>query len=987
MSEDIPVPEAINTLVQRFELYLPAYLRGQYKEIQLRREYIDPFFKSLGWDVDNNKGYSEAYKEVVHEDPIRIQGSTLSIDYSFRIGGARKFIVEAKKPSVNIYEDDDGALQIRRYAWNAKLPLSILTDFEEFAVYDCTKRPLAGDKASDSRIAYFTYKDYPQKWTWIVSIFSQESILHGSFDRFAESTKGKHGTATVDEAFLTDIEDWRDQLAKNLALRNPSLNVDELNIAVQKTIDRIIFLRICEDRGIEPYGCLQKLLEGSDVHRRLLSLFQRADDRYNSGLFHFHEEAGWDEMPDGLTPSLLIDDGVLKDIIKRLYYPVSPYEFSVISPVILGQVYEQFLGKVIRLTEGHRAKVEYKPEVKKAHGVYYTPQYIVDYIIQQTVGELIKGKTPFEVSSLHLLDPACGSGTFLLGAYQYLLSWHLDWYIQNLVPLVIDKGATAPEVIKILPPLTHDEGGRSKNVIPTLPIYKSANGSTSRVRSDWRLTTAERKRILINNIYGVDIDLQAVEVTKLSLLLKVLEEENEENVSKQVKLFAERALPSLHKNIKCGNSLVGTDLYSDVQLTIDDPGLPKRVNAFDWDQEFQKILRRGGFDAVIGNPPYVFGGNYGIEKDLKKYFKEHFTAGSGKINLFTLFIEKSTNILRNGGLLSFIIPNTLLRVTSYETIREFILEKTAIKKIVDLGVDVFPGTTTSSIVIVLAKDTNVLKNIVEIHIGIDGPAKFAIQSDFLSNIGYVLNIKTTSQGNTLLNKLNKEAVRLGGLCKEMIFGVVISKNRDEVVSNKPLNGYKPFLEGKDISRYSIHRVDKYILYKPELLHRPRTAAIFEAREKILIQRITGGIRPLNATYDNQQYYDKESINNIILRDDVTYNPKYILGLINSQLMNWFYRNKFTNESTLTVNLSKEYLSELPIQTIDFSDPVNRVQHDTMVTLVDRMLTLHKQQMEAKTDHEKTLIDRQIEAADRQIDGLVYELYSLTDEEIAIVEER
>jgi len=208
------VPEAILKLVEKYEFHQAAYKRGQFNETQLRREFIDPFFKTLGWDVDNTQGNSELYKEVIHEDPIRIRGSTEFIDYAFRIGGSRKFIVEAKKPAVNIKDDAGPALQIRRYAWNARLPLSILTDFEEFAVYDCTKKPMPGDSAATARIAYFTFKEYPEKWSWIESIFSQKSILRGSFDKFVEGTKGKKGTATVDEAILAEIEEWRGYSSK-----------------------------------------------------------------------------------------------------------------------------------------------------------------------------------------------------------------------------------------------------------------------------------------------------------------------------------------------------------------------------------------------------------------------------------------------------------------------------------------------------------------------------------------------------------------------------------------------------------------------------------------------------------------------------------------------------------------------------------------------------------------------------------------------------
>ena len=562
-----------------------------------------------------------------------------------------KFIVETKKPSSKIGDDSRSALQVRRYGWNAKLSLNILTNFEEWSIYDCRIKPENSDPATKGRIKYFTYKDIAKEWDYLSSVFTKSAIQKGSFDAYAVETKGKKGTASVDDTFLAEIEEWRDRLAKNLALRNTSLSVDELNDAVQKTIDRIIFLRICEDRGIEKYETLKNVLDGEGTYTKLCALFLDADERYNSGLFHFRAEKGNPEIPDGYTLTLTIDDKVLKDLIKRLYYPDCPFEFSILPTAILGHVYEQFLGKVIRLTEGHQAKVEYKPEVKKAGGVFYTPEYIVDYIVAHTVGELIKGKTPKEVSKIRVLDPACGSGSFLLGAYDKLLDWHRDWYIENLVPVLKEKGETSPEVKALVPP---DARGAEN-----LPVYKASNGTDSRVRSDWNLTTAERKRILLNNIYGVDIDRQAVEVTKLSLLLKVLEEENEETVSKQLKLFKERALPSLHENIKCGNSLIGSDIYKDVQVTLDDPAVAKRINAFDWDVEFAEIMKGGGFDAVIGNPPYVRQETLGQE--FKDYAKKHFETYAGTADLYVYFFEKGHRLLCKYGFFGMICANKLMR--------------------------------------------------------------------------------------------------------------------------------------------------------------------------------------------------------------------------------------------------------------------------------------------------------------------------------------
>jgi hypothetical protein len=442
----LAAPREINELVNKFQRNLQDYRSSSYNEAQTRQEFINPFFKALGWDMDNAQGFSEAYKEVLYESSLKIGGSIKAPDYAFRIGEKIKFLVEAKKPSIDLEESADPSYQLRYYAWNAHLPISILTDFEEFAVYDCRYPPKKTDRADTARILYLTYEDYLTHWDEIAGRFSKTAILQGSFDKYVVESKGKKGTKEVDAAFLEAITSWRDNLARNIALRNPDLSVDELNVSVQATIDRIVFLRICEDRGIEEDGQLQDIASGENVYSGLCRIFQHADNRYNSGLFHFKEDER--KNPDLLSLNLKIDDKVLQNIIRSLY-PPSPYNFALIPPEILGQVYEQFLGKVIRLTEGHRAKVEDKPEVKKAGGVFYTPTYIVEYIVGNTVGKLLEGKNPSQASELRILDPACGSGSFLLGAYKKLLDWHLEWYTEHLAPLLDSgKAFTSAEVRK-----------------------------------------------------------------------------------------------------------------------------------------------------------------------------------------------------------------------------------------------------------------------------------------------------------------------------------------------------------------------------------------------------------------------------------------------------------------------------------------------------------------------------------------------------------
>jgi len=970
----MPVPQIIIDLIERFERNLDAYKSGSYNETQVRREFIDPFFEALGWDVNNHEGNAEAYKDVIHEDAIKVGGITKAPDYSFRIGGQRKFFVEAKKPSICIKDDPAPAFQVRRYAWSAKLPLSIVTDFDELAAYDCRIKPDQKDRADKARVKYYTFRQYAEKWDEIAAIFSKSAILKGSFDKYAESHKAKRGTAEVDSAFLEEIESWRDTLARNIARRN-SLSVRELNESVQRTIDRIIFLRIAEDRGIEEYGSLRGICNGPNTFARLREIFYKADDRYNSGLFHFRHEKGQSASPDNLSISLNIDDKPLKDILKRLYYPDSPYEFSVLPADILGQVYEQFLGKVIRLTSDHRAVVEDKPEVKKAGGVFYTPTYIVEYIVKNTVGKLLDGKTPKQAESLHILDPACGSGSFLLGAYQYLLDWHLAWYVGN-----------DPE-----------KWARAKK--PTL--HQGKYGA-------WNLTTAERKKILLNNIYGVDIDNQAVEVTKLSLLLKVLEGETGETLNQQLRLFHERALPDLENNIKCGNSLIGPDFYDGRQMNLMNDEEMYRVNMFDWQREFAEVFKAGGFDAVIGNPPYVdIKGLPSI--DVQHIFKTYKTANN-RINLFSIFIEKSLEI-SNGKRFNFsmIIPTSLLTQDSYKALRELIIKNYQVSNVVRLPNESFgasAGNVKVDTVIIVVQNRNGKSDLVELigYAGYDRISNIVSseahlygtisQSIWENSEDYVWSFSINNVENSVLNKCENNTLPLED-CAYFSLGVTpYDKYRghtEHQISNKVFHSdykkddtFKPLLAGNDVMRYEVNWNGKqWISYGP-WLGAPREQRFFVNKRIIVKQIIDWTDKRIWATITDVELYNTQNAFNILAKSNLKL--EYLLGILNSQLMSFYHRKKFLDEFKMRFQkiLIKD-CKRFPIRSINLTNPTNKACHDRMVQLVEQMLALHKQLPNAKTGHDKTIIQRQIDATDRQIDRLVYELYGLTEEEIAVVE--
>ena len=971
-------PEKIKRLVDVFDRNLEAYKSSGYKEANVRFEFIDPFFEALGWDIYNKKGYAEAYKDVITEDAIKIGGVTKAPDYCFRIGGARKFFVEAKKPSVDIKGEVSPAYQLRRYAWSAGLPLSILTDFEEFAVYDCRVRPHLGDKSGNARVIYLTYKEYLDRWEEITSIFSKQAVMEGLFDKYVES-KRKRTTQEVDVEFLKEIENWRTLLARNIALRNPSLGIQEVNFAVQRTIDRIIFLRICEDRGIESYGQLQALINGTDIYERLKKVYRLADDKYNSGLFHFRQEKDLITPPDELTLGLKIDDKVLKEIFKQLYYPESPYEFSVLGADILGNIYEQFLGKVITLTEGHHAKIEEKPEVRKAGGVYYTPTYIVDYIVKNTIGKLCEGKTPKKIEKLRILDPACGSGSFLIGAYTYLNDYHRDWYLNNLIPQLGHKGYISKTALRKYVP------GKK----PEMPIYQGKGGQ-------WYLTTREKKRILLNNIYGVDIDSQAVEVTKLSLLLKVLENENQDTLERQMKLWRERALPDLGNNIKCGNSLIGPDFYEMDQSSIPSlrgaehrsnlisftPEDREKINAFDWNAEFPEIMQKGGFDAVIGNPPWIsLSGRFGslmLSKRQIDYLVCKFEGNTYAPNMYEYFIAQGLNLVTKGGFFSFIVPDRLGFNEQFISLRKRILKGFYIHYLQYNAP--FPVVTADTLIFVLSKiaKSPAMK---KVCIGEFGkPCVEILQKKFSDNPYYIFQYYESKEVMDVIEKIkNQNFFLLEQVCESTSgFGGKSSL----ITENKEKTSQIEVLKGDSIDRYMMKKSYWFEFKRENITGRTTDEKKLGARPKILIRK-TGD--RLIATLDNSNLFPEQSLY-FLFNKKSRAKYEFILGLINSKFCNFYYTNELITNRKSIAQLKKVHLDRLPIPQMNFLDPMDKESHDRVVKQVEKILELKKKAKKARSPLEKTQLERQIKATDNQIDQLVYELYGLSGKEIRIVEE-
>lgn len=1006
----------IEDLVVRFEEQIVSYKKAEYNETQTRRDFIDPFFKALGWDMDNSQGNAEAYREVIHEDKVKVGAATKAPDYSFKLaGGKRLFFVEAKKPSVAVKEEIMPAYQIRRYAWSAKLPISILTDFEEFAIYDCNKKPNPTDKPSVGRIKYFTFREYLKEFDFIWDTFSKERVLKGSFDKFIAADKNKKGTATVDKEFLISLDEWRKQLALNIALRNETLNEDELNFVVQQTLDRLIFLRIAEDRGVEEYGRLKALLsspsgggrEGA-FYQNLFTYFKEADSKYNSGLFDFKK--------DTISFNVAIDNKTIKAIINELYYPISPYEFSVLSVEILGSAYEQFLGKQIKLTAGHRAIIEEKPEVRKAGGVYYTPQYIVEYIVENTVGKLTEGKKPADVAKLKIVDPACGSGSFLLGAYQYLLSWHLQFYMPDF-----EKQTAIAQNSKDYNEKQRNDALKERNKLPLTPTGN--------------LSTALKKQILLNNIYGVDIDTQAVEVTKLSLLLKCMEGETGSSITAEMR-FGERILPTLENNIKSGNSLIDIDFY-DGQIDFE-PALEKKVKPFSWEKGFAEVFKLGGFDAVIGNPPYV---RQELLSDFKNYFQRAYKVYHGMADLYSYFFERGIGLLNKKGLFGIIVANKWMRANYGEPLRKW-LKHQPIKEVIDFGdLKVFQGATTYACIFIAGKENS--NKAIEVTnmktLEFSSLAEYVqdnkidANQNSLEDSGW--NLGSESQ-QVLLKKLQNAGIPLGEFVKGKVYrGVLTGLNEAFVIDQETRNSLinkdkksaeiiKPFLVGRDVRRYQEPKSNKFlILFRKGFTNqkgdKPKNAwkwlqenytAIaeylqeFEEKAKKRLDKgefwwelracdyydefektkiLWPGISSEVAAFsmDNNKFYGNDNIHLIQTSN------KYLLGILNSAIAKFQLQNICDKVQGGFYRLKIIYIKQLSIKKIDEKNKTEKSLHDEIVKLVETMLQLQQQKQSSSLPNQLQQIEQRIAYTDDKINEKVYELYGLSAEEVGVIENK
>jgi hypothetical protein len=667
------------------------------------------------------------------------------------------------------------------------------------------------------------------------------------------------------QRFLQDVELWREMLARNMALRNAGLSPAELDSAVQRIITSMVFLRICEARGTGPKDRLRQLARGRDTCRRLAELFRQAGKRYNSGLFGSGPCAGVATAKNGPRDAstagqtllgLAVVDEPVREILVRLCEPGGLYEFSAMPVEALGQVYEQLLGKTIR-------SAAEKSDVRKASGVYYTRADIVECVVKNTVGTLLETSrgAKKDASALRILDPACGAGSFLIGAYQYLLDWYCEWY------------------------MVHGAERHARGRTPAL--YRAAD-------DQWRLTAAERRRILTNNIYGVDIDPHAVEVAKLSLVLKALEDTADSGRC---------SAPDLAQNIKCGNALVGPDFE-------DGPC----ANACDWQAEFPQVFEAGGFDAVIGNPPW---GQKGIALDdsIKVYLRQKYKSLSGILDVFRPFVEKGIDLLRPGGAFGMVLPDIVL-LKNYAETRLFMLQNLAITHVRWWGMAFLDAVIDSATVIgrkqTAPPDHKVLATVDDpVH-----PLKHEIpQSDFLANPRYTFNLHLTQEKRAILAALDR-LPKLGDFF-EVHEGIHSGNVRAELFVDRPLDSScRSMYFGRDeIAPYRLAWKGRYVRLSAAPARRTDGKYANVGRRewhegpKILVRRTGDSVL---AAVDRAGLYASNNFFLVLPKGQCALDLDGLCALLNSKLMTWYFRAIEPRMGRVFAELKIKHLRVFPI---------------------------------------------------------------------------
>ncbi|MCG9874850.1 MAG: Eco57I restriction-modification methylase domain-containing protein [Leptospiraceae bacterium] len=1012
---------------------------GQYKEAQIEDEFIKPLFRYLNWNISNEGIKNPAEREFIVQAQAK---NGKEPDYLLQLDKNPLFYIEAKHSKYDLQKKTDFIWQAYSYSYSTqskakyqKVDFALLTDFEEFRFFDCTFPVKNHQTLNNYCVIDWKFQDYIQNFDKLWEYFERENVRNGSLQSlYINEKKIKENRIPPDKAFLKDLDDekdgWRIKLAKDIKKYQPDFSAEFITQAVQLILDRFIFIKVLSDRDIEE-DIIKNLVikissikdkEEGIIYDECRDVFDSLDKTYNGSIFTKRSEL--DEVK--------VSNKILLEILKDLLPENSRYNFKVIPIEILGTIYEQFLGKVV-VTTDKRASIDYKPEIRKAGGVYYTPDYIVDYIVEKTVGEKLKECKKLEdLLEIKICDPACGSGSFLITAYDHLIQWTISYY-ESKIKFDTDNDSQSSEL-----------KGISKEERKL--VYMDSDGQI-------RLTSKIKRDILKSCIYGVDIDAQAVEVTKMSLSLKALENTNHYEVYNERTLFHTTILPTLEGNIKCGNSLVGTDIYEDIKLFSISDKEKSKINAFDWRYEFSNILnprnneseKENGFDCIIGNPPYIrIQALKEISPETVLYYNSTYETGKiGNYDIYILFVEQALKVLLNNrGLFGFILPSKFFTTDYGEALRSLIIKGSHLSQIIDFKHEqVFDGPSTYTCLLFLSKmntsgftyrvcsPPNSIKNS-------GNDEQIFDHSSLLENNTWVFS---TTEEKLILKKLSQNTLKLLELpCaisrgsssgNDSVFIVKKSKDKYETKNGEVINLEPALLKiplyATDFNRYSFNplnderiifpyvinnkgfeliqekelkrefpNVYSYLLENKKLLEKrkqfsswysfsaPRSLNLHTKADIVIPLLANSGIFALIPDESKEMYCLMASGGFSITIQNKDYSPYYILGLLNSKLLFWNLRKISNIFRGGWITCTKQYFGTLPIKIINVN---NRKYHDDISNYVSKVMELKQKTFDTKVESIKNTTLREMNSLNRKIDFAVYELYELSSDEIKIVE--
>ncbi|MBX5449603.1 Eco57I restriction-modification methylase domain-containing protein [Thermogemmatispora sp.] len=745
--------------------------------------------------------------------------------------------------------------------------------------------------------------------------------------------------SAAEEALLRAAMEWRLWLSTALVRCNVTLTPEDLDRAALLLLARLLFLRLCEERGLEPAGSLRQLSEQRQIYRRLQRRFQTAARRYVSSLFCLRPPATRHTVARGEPSScqllteerlttLTVDDETLRRLLQALYPPTAPCDFSRLSPSALGRLYEHFLEKTLTTDASGHLVLSEERTAKKADGIYYTPPPIVDYILAHSVAALLEREGEFaRAARLRVLDPCCGAGSFLIRLYRLLLAWFREQYV-----------AAGPE--RFPQAVRRDEQGR------------------------WRLTLAEGRRILLDQIYGVDLDCWAVEVTRLSLFLLLLEEcQGSWHERAQIS----RLLPRLGRNIRCGNALGGASAPMPEAATL------AKLAPFDWQAAFPQVFKRsaqqeaGGFDAVIGNPPYLFGEQR--PRLARPYLEAAFTLARRQYDACWLFIEQGLKLTRPGGRFAFVVPDALLARDEARQARATLLHE-GLLRVYHCG-PVFRACVSAAVLVVergaqpsmIACDVPAL-----VSTSASSSPGLPVQTRalcsrrrFLEDSRHRLLVHVSDEEAALLARLEHEGEPLGQY---------VRISRGEEIGKRHVSpiGPLPILAGDNVTRYYIAPPTRFVsaLTKPSSFYQAPKIVVVKTGRRCVAALETAGLATMQSLYNLH-----------LLDERLAYET--LLAILNSRLIDYYLYKTFTAYKRLFPQLNQTTLATIPLP------PRLARYQEPLIRAARTMMALQTQLTTASSAEARQALEQQRLQLEAEINALVFRLYGLSEAETRMLE--